>query len=127
MIYFIQVGRTGPIKIGFSKNIKKRLQTLQTANPYTLYVIGYMPGDKKVEKAIHRKFSYINIFREWFFYDANLMQYIKQNTKPFTIKKTNKSKINELREQCLNYENDIIFLLRENDFLKKMVEKLLNK
>ena len=33
-VYFIQMENTGPIKIGFSKNIKSRMENLQTASPY---------------------------------------------------------------------------------------------
>jgi hypothetical protein len=45
MIYFVQSGDDGPIKIGVSTNIGKRLTALQTAHGERLRIVGVMKGD----------------------------------------------------------------------------------
>ena len=38
-IYFIQMDYIGPIKIGIAKDLKTRLNHLQSANPYPLRLL----------------------------------------------------------------------------------------
>ena len=68
MIYFIQQGKTGPIKIGYtSKNdTSQRIQSLQNASPETLILLGYIEGDKDKEALLHRFFHAHKLKGEWF-------------------------------------------------------------
>ena len=50
-------------KIGQTKNIKERLSTMYTANPY-IQLIGY--SDKITEKELHSAFSKYRVKLEWF-------------------------------------------------------------
>lgn len=65
-IYFIQMDRIGPIKIGFTTDIKNRLLQLQTANPYPLNLLLYYPGEIEDEKEIHAGFREMRLEGEWF-------------------------------------------------------------
>ena len=80
MVYFITDGNY--IKIGYTKNnSKKRLKQLQTSNANRLFLLGYIEGDKTVEKELHNKFS-SSIVRqngEWFFPTEDLIDYINKN------------------------------------------------
>ena len=80
MVYFITDGSY--IKIGYTKNnSKKRLKQLQTSNASELFLLGYIDGDKTVEKELHNQFS-SSIVRqngEWFFPTEDLMDYINKN------------------------------------------------
>ena len=39
MIYMVRVGEVGPIKIGWAKNVRRRVETLQTSHPVRLIVV----------------------------------------------------------------------------------------
>jgi hypothetical protein len=65
-VYFVQMDRIGPIKIGFSVNVEKRLLSLQTASPYPLKLLCIIPGSEKLEKEIHYSFREMRMEGEWF-------------------------------------------------------------
>lgn len=77
MVYFIQMGTDGPIKIGFTTgDISKRLEALQIGNPYPLVLLLTIEGDARLEKAIHAMFSDIRMVGEWFENMPRLVAYI---------------------------------------------------
>ena len=80
MIYFITDGTY--IKIGYTKNsIQKRLKQLQTSNAKKLYILGWVNGDEKTEKQLHKKFEQFRIRSngEWFMPEEQLLTYINDN------------------------------------------------
>lgn len=66
LVYFIQSGDDGPIKIGASMDPQSRLAALQTSNPQRLRLLGTIPGGHPKEKAIHLKLKAHRIQGEWF-------------------------------------------------------------
>jgi hypothetical protein len=66
MIYFIQNTVTQAIKIGYSRNPKKRLDSLQTATPDKLVLLGTIQGGLEHEAAFHERFSKYALQGEWF-------------------------------------------------------------
>ena len=66
MVYFIQIGKNGPIKIGFSKNVGKRFGALQNGIPYELNMLIAVEGDRHLEKFFHQEFKQDRIKGEWF-------------------------------------------------------------
>lgn len=77
MIYFIQRGEDGPVKIGTSVDPDTRLRTLQTAVPEPLKLLDVIPGDRKREVEIQRDLAPFRINREWFEPAAELLTYIR--------------------------------------------------
>lgn len=79
-VYFIQMddNHTNPIKIGFSQEPKKRLKILDYNSPYGLKMIGYIDGDRKLEKEIHKKFKKYNIRGEWFQPSEAILDYLEK-------------------------------------------------
>ena len=72
-VYFISFGTKDnvPVKIGYSKNVLKRLQTLQTSCPFKLKLIMALPFEteeqaKKAEHFLHYKFKGWSMQGEWF-------------------------------------------------------------
>ena len=65
-VYFIQSGDDGPIKVGFSYDVYRRLVALQTANPTTLRVIAWFTGTEADEHATHSRLNQHRIRGEWF-------------------------------------------------------------
>jgi hypothetical protein len=67
MIYLVQQGENGPIKIGYTDDkLDNRIKALQTANPYPLHVIITIPGDQNTESHLHKKFNKYKLCGEWF-------------------------------------------------------------
>lgn len=81
VVYFIQIQPpVGPIKIGITANIKKRLFQLQTACPYDLKVLSTIPGWKDTELIIHEKFKNYRIRGEWFHPHQDILERISNGT-----------------------------------------------
>ena len=82
-LYFIQAGENGPIKIGVTDNIEKRLVTLQTGNYEKLKVIFTFETEepeesRKWERIFHRQFRHQRLNGEWFRPDKYLLENIEQ-------------------------------------------------
>ena len=82
MIYFI-AQNNNTIKIGYSQDIKKRIKSLKTASPYPLLLLGYIDGDREMEKYLHEKFKKLHMEREWFNVSEEsreILNFINDNT-----------------------------------------------
>jgi hypothetical protein len=83
MIYFIQAENGGPIKIGFTRDLDRRLDRLQTGSPYPLNVLATIDtgcddvhDDASYERMIHDKFQQYRLRREWFEPSKELLEFI---------------------------------------------------
>ncbi len=78
IVYFIQSGDNGPIKIGLSTigKLDSRLSALQTGNPSKLAVLGYVEGNRSAEQFLHRCFARHSIGGEWFTPAPDLLSFI---------------------------------------------------
>ncbi|MGI9485427.1 MAG: GIY-YIG nuclease family protein [Geminicoccaceae bacterium] len=65
-IYFIQAECGGPIKIGWTQDIDRRVKDMQAVNPFTLIVIGKFRGMLADERRLHDKFALSRLHGEWF-------------------------------------------------------------
>lgn len=77
MIYFIQVGENGLIKIGYSRNPDKRLETIQSNNHEILNPLGKIPGSLQREKEIHDDLKEFRHKGEWFKPTHEVLEYIE--------------------------------------------------
>lgn len=80
-VYFIK--SLDYVKIGFSKNVKDRIRSLQTASPVKLELIGYLEADKRFENTLHKKFKKFRSKQgnrhEWFHLNDEINSYIKSH------------------------------------------------
>ena len=65
-VYFIRSGDDGPVKIGSTNNIRRRMQMLQTGSAYKLVLLRAFTGGEAEEKIIHARLSRFRISGEWF-------------------------------------------------------------
>ncbi len=82
MVYFLKVlAERQPIKIGHTKNLERRMQELQSANPFELEFIGVMDGDFEKEQEVHKEFSRLRVSgrKEWYKNDGSIVEYVKKN------------------------------------------------
>jgi len=63
------------VKIGFTKNINKRLSQLQVSSPVKLEVLHLIEGNVSLEKELHQKFKDFRTSGEWFNYDSSILEY----------------------------------------------------
>ena len=91
-VYVIKGSRINPTesnyKIGITKNIKERLETLQTSSPEKLELIFKYPTteSREIEKSLHNLFKYYRIREngEWFkFDDEKITQWIRTDFQKF--------------------------------------------
>ena len=76
VLYFIQEGSDGPIKIGCSYSISRRLSTLQCGNPRPLVLLAFIPGAQEIETAMHRRFAPHRIQNEWYRPHADILAFV---------------------------------------------------
>ena len=72
LVYFIRFGDR--VKIGFSTNTKRRLQSLPHDE-----MLAFMPGTFATEKQMHNAFRYLRIKGEWFSMGQDLLDFIEEN------------------------------------------------
>ena len=80
MIYFIQAGTDGPIKIGQTENdVYSRMKQLQTGCPEELHLLWTYHGSGFTEQELHTGFCEYNIRGEWFRPDEYIFNFIREN------------------------------------------------
>lgn len=82
-IYFILNRDSNAIKIGRTKNVAKRLRTLQTSSPAKLELIKSVQVEgfdevRMLEQALHKQFNDIRLSGEWFKAEIILLDHIDQ-------------------------------------------------
>jgi hypothetical protein len=73
--YFAQIGHDGPIKIGVTSDVKRRLKELQTNVPWRLRLL--LVTDQYADYEIYHSFSASRMRAEWFYPTAELLAFIK--------------------------------------------------
>lgn len=79
MIYFIQVGDDGPVKIGLADDPYRRLVALQCASPFELRLLGGFEGGRGEELKLHKMFAHARIRGEWFEPTEELLAFVLEH------------------------------------------------
>ena len=78
LIYFLRdVAGVGPIKIGFTTNLEKRLQMYRGHSPVVLEVLATISADRTHEGQLHRMFVRDRLHGEWFAESPELLAVIE--------------------------------------------------
>lgn len=73
MIYFIQAGDHGPVKIGYAEDVPKRFRELQCGNHLKLRLLRTLEGGRAAEAWFHREFTFYKIRAEWFVFAGAML------------------------------------------------------
>lgn len=94
VIYFVQSGKDGPIKIGYTTqgSLRDRLSKLQTGNQSKMILLGIEIGDRSHETRLHQMFAPGRLRGEWFRPDNDLIAYIKTHATPVEVETKNAQK-----------------------------------
>lgn len=83
MIYFVQVGRDGPVKIGFTRNLVRRYRRLRGQYPgKSVAVLNFIEGTRPDERRMHYRFGKLWIEKELFRLDGELLDYLRSLPEP---------------------------------------------
>lgn len=77
-VYFVQSMDTERIKIGFTRNLKKRMSKMQTDSSEQLKVLFAFDPLPIEEKALHTAFADHRVHGEWFSPDSELLEFIEE-------------------------------------------------
>jgi len=77
-VYFVTAGEGGPIKIGWSQDVSRRMEELQTANPHPLVLLATIRGTMADEARCHSLFRKHQIQSEWFAHVPEILDFLKR-------------------------------------------------
>jgi hypothetical protein len=77
-VYFAQAGTNGPIKIGTSRNLTRRIAAMQMYSPHGIRLLATEPGGVEAERAYHHRFNSAALAGEWFQPTPELLALIAQ-------------------------------------------------
>jgi hypothetical protein len=77
-VYFLQGENGGPIKIGHTNDIEKRIKLMQTGNPDKLVLLHLTSGGKNFEDQLHVRFSEFHYRGEWFYPSEEILDFISE-------------------------------------------------
>lgn len=77
-VYFARaVGGDGPIKIGCSNDVRRRIEQMSNWSPVPLEALVAVPGSPTHEHALHRRFAHLRLHGEWFAPHPDLLAHIE--------------------------------------------------
>jgi hypothetical protein len=78
MIYFIQAGDDGLIKIGYAADVDQSLKTWQEGSPVPLKLLASLNGSLEAEAYLHAKFSRLRQHGKWFKPSKEIFDFIEK-------------------------------------------------
>lgn len=84
-VYFARVGNSLFVKIGFAKNVERRMRELQTAHAQPIKAIVAFPGDRAAEGHLHHRFRQHRARGEWFRLCDEIRIFIRQMGGPVYV------------------------------------------
>lgn len=73
MIYFIQAGDGGPVKIGYATDVAARVRELQCGNHVRLRLLRSIEGGRAAEAWFHRAYAAQRMRGEWFAFAESML------------------------------------------------------
>jgi hypothetical protein len=120
-IYFIQC--KGFIKIGYtSRDISQRFSQIQSHCPYELKIIFIYEGDLYTEELLHRRFNHLNVRGEWFLFNKEIKDFIKNQKKIISNYKDETIIIRDIANKIRNKQNDennIFNIIKQSGCIRK--------
>ena len=82
MIYFIQAGNDGPIRIGYAAKVGHRIKMLQRRSPVPLRLLATIDGSVELEAYLHNRFWHLRQHGKWFKADQEILDFIENPILP---------------------------------------------
>ncbi len=97
-VYFVEAVGTGLVKIGLSADPMKRVGSLRIACPVDIVVRAIVPGDRDLERSLHRRFAQHWARGEWFRMTPDIVSFMDQTEAPIVVARTF-----PMRDRNVNY------------------------
>lgn len=91
VVYVVQCGSTNFLKIGYSENLQKRIESPQIGSPYPLQLLATWPGGWSLEQHLHRRFADLRQKGEWFYFPHHRQIEIYYAVMAFNVEAGNKA------------------------------------
>lgn len=80
-VYFILDANSNAIKIGWAKDVNKRMRTFQTSSPARLRLLKSVKvkgavAAQELERSLHQRFHANRLIGEWFKAEGDLLEYV---------------------------------------------------
>lgn len=75
--YVYLIEHENKYKVGFSRNINKRIKSFNTSHAIPCKIISIIPGDSSLESFFHKRFSINRIKGEWFLKKPGILSEFK--------------------------------------------------
>ena len=106
VVYFIRNYETDLIKIGTTRNLRYRVKQINKAEGTYCQLLIAIPGDRQVEKELHRAFADTAICEdprnEWFYCSSELYEFITDMRVYLYLANR------PLFETCLHIDNEVL-------------------
>lgn len=73
MIYMIRAGDDGPVKIGFTNDVTRRVTKMQTDHYQRLVMMRVFDGGPREEALLHGRFAELRLVGEWFTFSDDML------------------------------------------------------
>ena len=90
-VYFIQGDKTKRIKIGYTRNVKKRIKRMQLSEKIKILLV--LDGGQELESQLHEEFKDYHIHGEWFTPSDKLIEFIQSDKHRMFIRQKIENKI----------------------------------
>lgn len=75
-VYFVEAVGLGAVKIGWAKDVTRRLRSMQSGCPVDLRLLGCFSAVPVDEAMLHAKFAHLRMRREWFTLSDEISDYV---------------------------------------------------
>lgn len=76
VVYFVRAGNKGPVKIGTSAVLSKRLSALRHPLIDNLKLLATVDGGRGKERELHKRFKRYHLKGEWFKFEGELAKFV---------------------------------------------------
>jgi hypothetical protein len=126
VVYFAQCRGTARIKIGFTTNVKKRMDGLNSGSSTQIKLLYTEPGSTETEAEYHQRFRVSRVqevsSREWFYPTRGIRAFLRSNG--ITPKRGfSPQRVRGLAGEKARLHNELRKVRREQKHLKFLVEK----
>lgn len=77
-VYFIQADHGGLVKIGYASDFCKRFESYRLHSPCDIVLVGFIFGEKQLERELHAVFDKYRARGEWFWPAPPLVEFIRE-------------------------------------------------
>jgi len=91
-VYIVRADETGPVKIGWSNSVVKRMRAIKPTPTTELTIIRLLDVPRCVEPWLHQIFSEQRLNGEWFTFDERMLTiepFVAPETSPGTLEEDN--------------------------------------